>query len=419
MNENTINKPKTNLTPNLINSTKIKANDLTLTSTSFGFLSSGKEAQLFTLSNNQNITVNITNYGAAIVAINTPDKKGKFADIVLGYDTVAGYENDTDYLGAIIGRYAGRIKNGRVNINEQNITLSLNHENSQLHGGNQALNKQLWHVNTEMFADGVTLTLTHTSPDGDNGFIGEVEFCIKYSLNIKNEFSVEYFASTNKTTLTNLTQHSYFNLAGHDQGNILNHQVQLNADYFLPMDDEAYPTGEKILVNNTAHNFTQLTTLSSAMDGSNQQIKIAKGYDNYWLVNQSKPIQSLQEYVARVVEPISGRQLTLYSDQPSVILYTGNYLNTDSKTDDKNFVERHLKKKTDNFLNKSISISDKRRGKNNTTYQAQQGLCLEPQRAFNHSISNDNYQAFASCLLTPEQPFYSKSIYVFDVIKKR
>ena len=143
------------------------------------------------------------------------------------------------------------------------------------------------------------------------------------------------------------------------------------------------------------------------------------GFYPSFVVSKFQPIQSLQEYVARVVEPISGRQLTLYSDQPSVILYTGNYLNTDSKTDDKNFVERHLKKRTDNILNKSISISDKRRGKNNTTYQAQQGLCLEPQRAFNHSISNDNYQAFASCLLTPEQPFYSKSIYVFDVIKKR
>jgi len=396
-------KPKTHLT----------ANDLTLTSSSFGFLKSGKEAQLFTLSNNQNIKINITNYGAAIVAINTPDKNGEIADIVLGYDTIAGYENDSDYLGAIIGRYAGRIRNGRVKVNKLNLTLSLNHENSQLHGGNQALNKQLWQANTETLTDKITLTLTHTSPDGDNGFTGEVKFCIKYSLNNKNEFNVEYFASTNKTTIINLTQHSYFNLAGHDQGNVLSHQVQLNANYFLPMDEQAYPMGEKTSVSHTPHDFTTLTSLSSAMVESNQQIKIAKGYDNYWLVNLSKPIQNLQEYVARVVEPISGRQLTLYSDQPSVILYTGNYLNADSKVSSESLVGSNLNKTI------SINVIDKPQGKNKTTYQAQQGLCLEPQRAFDHSISSNNYQAFASCLLTPEQPFYSKSIYVFDVIKKR
>lgn len=364
-------------------------NTLAIKKSSFGLLSSGEEAHLFTLTNNKNTQICITNYGGAIVSIKTPDNKGNLADIVLGYDAIKGYENDTDYLGAIVGRYAGRIKEGVVVLDEQTMTLSLNHENSQLHGGKQGLNKQLWQATTEESPDTISLILTHTSPDGHNGFTGEVQFCVKYTFNNNNELTVEYFAKTKKTTIINLTQHSYFNLAGHDQGSILNHQVQLNAEYFLPMNNQAYPTGEKLKVKNTPHDFTALTFLSSAIDESNEQIKIAKGYDNYWLVNPSDTIQTLKDYAAKIVEPISGRILTLYTDQPSVILYTGNYLNT------------------------GLGVSQK--GKSGTVYQTQHGLCVEPQRAFDHSISNASYKPFSSCILRPEQPFYSKSTYVFDL----
>ncbi|XPF96202.1 aldose epimerase family protein [Colwellia sp. RE-S-Sl-9] len=368
-------------------------NTLAITKSSFGLLSSGEEAHLFSLTNNKNTQICITNYGGAIVSINTPGNKGDLADIVLGYDSIEGYENDSDYLGAIVGRYAGRIKEGIVTLDEQIMTLSLNHENSQLHGGKQGLNKQLWQAEIETSPEQVSLTLKHTSPDGHNGFTGKVQFCVKYTLNNNNELTVEYFAHTNKTTIINLTQHSYFNLAGHDQGSILNHQVQLNADYFLPMNNQAYPTGEKLKVKNTPHDFTALTSLSSVIDVSNEQIKIAKGYDNYWLVNASDTIQTLDDYAAKIVEPMSGRKLTLYTDQPSVILYTGNYLN--------------------------MGLDGSQQGKKGNVYQAQHGLCIEPQCAFDHSISNASYKPFSSCILKPEQPFYSKSIYVFDVIIPR
>jgi len=367
----------------------------TITQSSFGLLQSGEEAHLFTLTNANNVSLCITNYGGAITSLNVKNNKGHLADVVLGYDSVEGYEKDTDYLGAIIGRYAGRVKNGKVKLPNQLMQLSLNHEPnhepSQLHGGKKALNKQLWQAKTSVSnnstsTDSVSLTLTHTSPDGDNGFAGEVSLCVKYSLTNKNEIYVEYSAKTNKTTLLNLTQHSYFNLAGHDQGSILTHQVQLNAEHFLPMTTEAYPTGELKSVKNTPHDFTALTTLSEAITPTNAQIQIANGYDNYWLLKRSNKLTTLNTHAAQVVEPRSGRRLTLYTDQPSIILYTGN------------------------------GLSGALQGKNNTYYLPQHGLCLEPQRAFDYSLTNENYQPFTTCILEPEKPFYSKSIYVFDTV---
>lgn len=364
----------------------INNNKLSINKSSFGLLSSGKEAHLFTLSNNENSKICITNYGGIIVSLEVEDKKGSLADVVLGYDSITGYEKDPYYLGAIIGRYAGRIKQGNVVIKNQHMNLSLNHENSQLHGGKDGLNKQLWQAEIQTSSEAVSLVLTHTSPDGHNGFDGEVAFCVKYSLNNNNELSVEYFAETDKTTLINLTQHSYFNLAGHDQGNIQQHQIKLNADHFLPMTIEAYPTGEIQHVKDTPHDFTQLIRLADAIDETDEQIKIGKGYDNYWLLNTTEEIKNLRNYAVQVVEPNSGRRLTLYTDQPSIILYTGNYLDGSQK------------------------------GKSSSYYQTQHGLCLEPQRAFDHSLADKIYQPFSTCVLEPNKPFYSKSVYVFDTV---
>ncbi len=346
----------------------------------FGSLSTGEQAQLFTLTNRNGMQVKITNYGAIIVSIFTFDKTQRLADIVLGYDNVADYQDDSYYLGAVIGRYAGRIENGTVTINDRQYQLTLNAPDSQLHGGKIGLNKRLWHGETHETDDAACLSLHYISPDGEEGYPGEVTFTVNYTLNDNNELIVDYFATTTQTTIVNLTQHSYFNLAGHNSGNIHQHQVAINADTFLPMTTRAYPSGELCSVKNTVHDFTAHRELGKNIDSEDLQIKIGHGYDNYWLLNDNA--LTGQEFAAQVIEPHSGRRMTLFTDQPSIILYTANYIDGS-----------HI-------------------GKNNYRYQKRAALCLEPQRANN----KQNGVTLNNALLTPEQAFHSQSRYRFDVI---
>lgn len=348
---------------------------------SFGHLSTGEQASLFTLTNQQGMQVKITNFGGIIVSILTQDKTQRLADVVLGYDRVSDYENDSYYLGAVIGRYAGRIAKGQFELSGELYQLALNAPDSQLHGGKKALNKQLWQATSTQNANSSTVSLTYTSRDGEEGFPGDVKFKLNYQLTDNNELVVEYFAETNKTTIINLTQHSYFNLSGHNTGNIHQHKVSINADYFLPMSEQAYPTGQIKSVTHTAHDFTQLKYLADQIDNNeDEQIRIGLGFDNYWLLNDSAI--SMKDYAAQAIDEISGRRLTIYTDQPSIILYTANY------------------------------IDGSHYGKNNFCYQKRAALCLEPQRA-NNKIDGVNIE---NCKLTPEQPFYSKTRYVFDVV---
>ncbi len=352
-----------------------------VTTDTFGELSNGRTAQLFTLTNKLGTRIKITNFGAIITSIFTQDKNGQFADIVLGYDNVKSYQKDPYYLGAIIGRYAGRIDQGKFSIGDHDYQLTLNAADSQLHGGGKALNKQLWQAKAFQTESSARIELSYVSPDGEEGFPGEVTFKVIYQLNDDNEFSLEYFASTNKTTIVNLTQHSYFNLAGHDSGDILDHQVYINANRFLPMCERVYPTGEQILVKGTAHDFTnktELRVLAEEINGDDAQIKIGLGYDNYWLLNDDAVTGDA--LAAMAIEKISGRRLSIYSDQPSLILYTANY------------------------------IDGSQIGKDHCCYQQRAALCLETQRA-NSSAKGCSIENFT---LTPEQDFYSKTRWVFD-----
>ncbi|TWX72598.1 aldose epimerase family protein [Colwellia sp. C1TZA3] len=359
---------------------KPNINRLSITQQDFGTLSNGQSAALFTLSNANGVRVKISNYGGIIVALETLDKNAVSSDIVLGYDDVESYESDPYYLGAIIGRYAGRIDQGLLSIDDKIYQLDINNNDNQLHGGHQALNKQLWQATSESLAEKVSLILQHTSLDGDNGFPGNVEFKVKYSLNCSNELSVEYFANTDKTTVINLTQHSYFNLAGHQSGDIYQHQIQINATHFLPMNETIYPTGEIRAVLNSAHDFSQLTALAKNINSDDEQVVIAKGYDNYWLIDDNA-IRG-EVFAARAFEPNSGRQLTLYSDQSCLILYTANYING-SQT-----------------------------GKEHCVYQQHSAFCFEPQRLANR-VTGANIN---NTIVRPEQPFYSQTRLVFDTV---
>ena len=359
---------------------KRKNNHLNITQRMFGTLSNGESAQLFTLSNAFGLKVKITNYGGIIVAIETVDNKAISSDIVLGYDSIESYEKDPYYLGAIIGRYAGRIDQGLLSIDNQEYHLRCNNNDNQLHGGFQALNKQLWLAQSEISTDKVSLILQHCSPDGDNGFPGNVDFKVKYSLNNDNELSIEYFANTDKTTVINLTQHSYFNLAGHNAGDIYLHQVQLAADYFLPMDERIYPTGEIRNVEGGAQNFKQLTTLNESINSDDEQVVIANGYDNYWLINDNAINGDV--FAARAFEPNSGRKLTMYSDQPCLVFYTANY------------------------------IDGSQSGKENAIYQKHSAFCFEPQSLVNRVSGAD----IRNTILRPEQHFYSKTRFIFETV---
>lgn len=356
-------------------------NSLSITQRKFGTLSSGESVQLFTLSNAHGVLVKITNFGGIIVALETPDKHGILNDIVLGYDDIMSYENDPYYLGAIIGRYAGRIDQGLLSIDDNTYQLDINNSDNQLHGGFKALNKQLWQATTERSSEKVSLILQHTSPDGDNGFPGTVDFKVKYSLNHHNELSVEYFASTDKTTVVNLTQHSYFNLAGHQSGEVYQQQIQINADHFLPMNYRIYPTGEISKVTGSAHDFSQLTTLDKNINSTDEQVILAKGYDNYWLANE-QAIRG-ETFAARAFEANSGRQLTVYSDQPCLVFYSANY------------------------------IDGSQTGKAGCVYQKHSAFCFEPQRLANLQTGGD----INNTILRPEQPFYSQTRFVFDTVQ--
>ncbi|MBA6296986.1 aldose epimerase family protein [Colwellia sp. MB02u-9] len=357
-----------------------KINRLSITQRAFGTLSNGESAALFTLSNTHGVRVKISNYGGIIVALETLDKNAVSSDIVLGYDDIKAYENDPYYLGAIIGRYAGRIDQGLLSIDDKTYQLDINNNDNQLHGGHKALNKKLWQATTESSAEKVSLILQHTSPDGDNGFPGNVEFTVKYSLNCRNELAVEYFANTDKTTVINLTQHSYFNLAGHNSGDIYQHQIQINADYFLPMNEDIYPTGEIRAVLNSAHDFSQLSALGKNINSNDEQVIIAKGYDNYWLSNDN--VISGEIFSARAFEPNSGRQLTMYSAQPCLILYTANY------------------------------IDGSQTGKEHCVYQQHSAFCFEPQNL----ATRINGANINNTIVRPEQPFYSQTRFVFETV---
>lgn len=351
---------------------------LSVIQTEFGKLSSGEVAQLFTLKNSNGVIVEITNFGGIITSLNIPDKNNVNADIVLGYDNVIDYEKDPYYLGAIIGRFAGRIDQGKIAIEDRNYQLTLNNSDSQLHGGTNALNKQLWKAKTNITDAYVSLTLEYISPDGDNGFPGCITFKVIYSLNNANELSVEYFATTDKKTVINLTQHSYFNLAGHNSGTIYQHELALNADYFLPMDERIYPTGKVRSVVNSPQDFRNSVALQEHILSDDEQVLINNGFDNYWLNNSN--VMTNDTYAAMAYEPLSGRRLTMYTDQPCLVFYTANY------------------------------IDGSQQGKEDCRYQKHSAFCLEPQQFANKA----NGASISNTILTPNRPFYSKTVIAFS-----
>lgn len=338
----------------------------------FGAMPDGTPVELFTLNNANGTRVAITNYGGAIVSLQTLDRDGVLGDIVLGLDSLAGYQEQTAYLGAIIGRYANRIAGGTFTLDGRTFSLALNNGPNHLHGGLTGFDKAVWRP--EPFTDdrGAGLTLRHTSPDGDEGYPGTLKLSVRYQLTDEDELEVEYEAVTDAPTPVNLTQHSYFNLAGADSGDILGHQVMIRADRYLPVDAGLIPTGELAPVANTPLDFRTAAAVGARIRDPNPQLEHGRGYDHTFVLRRGAPGLV---HAARVTESTSGRTLDVSTTEPGLHFYSGNHL------DGHPFAQRA-------------------------------GFSLETQ----HYPDSPNRPEFPSSILRPGERYQSRTVFAFGVL---
>jgi len=284
----------------------------------FGTTSDGRKVKLYTLTNNSGLKVQIISYGATVVSIEVPDRNGKFDDVVLGYDTLEEYVKGNAYFGATIGRYANRIAKGRFTLNSVEYKLATNNGENHLHGGNKGFDKVIWKGEPFKQKNRVGVKFTYLSKDGEEGYPGNLTCSVVYTLNDRNELKIGYEAVTDKPTPINLTNHTYFNLAGQGNGDILSHELMINADRFTPVNEELIPTGEIKSVKDTPMDFTHPMTIGSRIN----QVK-GGGYDHNYVLNSGGGSLAL---AARVYEPTTGRILEVYTTQPGIQFYTGNFL---------------------------------------------------------------------------------------------
>jgi len=342
----------------------------------FGKFYNNEDVYLFSLKNNKGIEVKITNYGGIITSIITPDKNGNFSDIVLGFESLEEYLAGHPYFGAIIGRYCNRIKNGTFSLNGIQYNLAKNDGNNHLHGGLKGFDKVLWDYNIRIDEEKELLELSYLSKDMEEGYPGNLQVKVIYSLNNNNELKIEYKAKTDKDTIINLTNHSYFNLS--DEETILNHELKIYADYFTPIDSSLIPTGELLSVNNTPFDFTDFELIGRRIDHDNEQLKYGNGYDHNFVLNKKDNSLTL---AAELFLKASGRLLQVFTTEPAIQFYSGN------------------------FLDGSI------KGKNQKTYTRRSGLCLETQ----HYPDSPNKTHFPSVILKTEEEYKQTTIFKFGV----
>lgn len=355
---------------------KVEANPMTKKQL-FGKTADGNEIYLYTLTNKSGMEADIINFGGTLVSLKIPDRSGKFADVVLGYDTLAEYENGGSYFGATVGRYGNRIAHGKFTLDGFEYILAKNDGENSLHGGIKGFNKVVWTAKEIPSNDGSALQLNYLSKDGEEGYPGNLSVQVVYTLTDRNELRIDYSASTDKDTVLNLTHHSYFNLKGQGEGDILDHRVTLNADRFTPVDSGLIPTGELRTVKGTPFDFTAPTAIGARINQDNEQLKLGKGYDHNWVLNR-KAGDALS-LAAKVEETTSGRVMEVWTTEPGVQFYTGNFL-------------------------------DGKSGKGRKAYNLRNALCLETQ----HYPDSPNHPAFPTTELKPGQHLHSQTVYRFS-----
>jgi aldose 1-epimerase len=344
----------------------------------FGRMPDGAAVDLFTLKNAGGIEIGAMAYGGIITSLRVPDRSGRFDDVVLGFDRLDDYLKDHPFFGAIIGRYGNRIAKGQFTLDGRPYKLATNNGPNHLHGGNKGFDKVLW--NAAAVPGKNAVTFTRTSPDGEEGYPGNLRVQVTYTLTDKNELIVDYRATTDQPTVVNLTQHSYFNLAGQGSGDILGHTLMLNADRYTPVDTTLIPTGERALVAGTPFDFRRPTAIGARIDQPDPQLKNGLGYDHNWVLNRSGGGLQL---AARVIEPKSGRLMEIRTTEPGIQFYSGNFLD------------------------------GKLTGKNKAQYKHRTGFCLETQ----HFPDSPNHPSFPSTTLRPGSEYRTTTVFTFGVSK--
>jgi aldose 1-epimerase len=340
---------------------------------SFGKTEDGQPVDLYILTNKNGMESAITNYGGTVVSLIVPDRNGKREDVVLGYDNLAGYATGKAYIGATVGRYANRIAHATFTLDSTTYTLAKNDGDNHLHGG---FNKRVWTAKDVSSSAGQALELTYLSKDGEEGFPGTLPVKVVYTLTDQNELKIDYSATTDKDTILNLTNHAYFNLAGQGNGDILQQQIMIRADRFTPIDATSIPTGELRSVKGTPFDFTNSIAIGVRIDQDDQQLKLGRGYDHNWVLNNGTPGSLF--LAAQAYDPHSGRVLEVLTTEPGIQLYTGNFL-------------------------------DGIHGKDGKVYNRRYAFCLETQ----HFPDSPNHPNFPSAELKPGQHFQSTTVYKF------
>ena len=340
---------------------------------SFGKTEDGQPVDLYILTNKNGVEAGVTNYGGTVVWLKAPDRNGKRDDVVLGYDTIDGYATGKAYIGATVGRYANRIAHATFTLDGTTYALAKNDGDNHLHGG---FSKKVWTAKDVSSSAGQALELTYLSKDGEEGFPGNLQVKVVYTLTDANELKIDYRATTDKDTVLNLTNHAYFNLAGQGNGNILQQQIMIKADRFTPIDSTSIPTGELRAVKGTPFDFATLTAIGARIDQDDQQLKFGKGYDHNWVLNNDKAGSLF--LAADAYDPHSGRLLEVWTTEPGIQLYTGNFL-------------------------------DGIHGRDGKVYNRRDAFCLETQ----HFPDSPNRPSFPSTELKPGEHFQSTTIYKF------
>jgi aldose 1-epimerase len=346
----------------------------------WGNLPSGEAVSLFTLTNGHGMQADITNYGGIVVRLLTPDRNGKYDDVVLGYNSLHEYVERNPLFGAIVGLYANRIETGLIELDGEKVQLYVRERPGQVpvhtHGGSKGLDEVLWQATSGVSSDYAFLELKYLHADGTDGYPGNVQVTVTYRLTNDNALGIQYRATTDKTTIINLTNHSYFNLGGEGNGTILNHELEMRSDELTEVKPGLIPTGKFVSVSGTPFDFNEPNMIGARIDDSNEQLQLGRGYDHNYVLRKSG---SGAELFATVFEPESGRVMEAYTDQPGVQFYTANGLN---------------------------GIV----GKRGSGYVPRSGFCLETQ----HYPDSPNHPHFPSTVLRPGERYESETIFKFS-----
>jgi aldose 1-epimerase len=347
----------------------------------FGKMLDGSSVDVYTLTNSHGLEARIMNFGGIVLSLRVPDKNGKLDDIVLGFDSLEAYFANNPHFGSIIGRYANRIANGKFTLDGVEYSLPKNNGPNTLHGGVKGFDKVLWQAEPSESKQGVALVLRYTSKNGEEGFPGNLKTKVTYTFTDSDELAIDYEATTDKATPLNLTSHGYFNLAGQGTGDVLAHELLINADRFTPVDENLIPTGELHPVQGTPLDFTRAAAIGVRINDNYEQLVLGRGYDHNFVINRKG---SGLELAARVHEPSTGRVLEIYTTEPGVQFYSAN------------------------FLDGTLT------GKQGRVYKQHSAFCLETQ----HFPDSPNHPSFPSTILKPGQTYTSRTVYTFSADKR-